>query len=149
MIITFDFRLLLGLTPEGRQKRVDFLEIEWSYEAAVIAKGYECFLEAGFQTMLQTYIQIRTGWPWLRMLSSALGFSLGKGYLLCPKRTDPLTGSIIYNVKCGTNGKHMHYTVCKFAIFARNGVGYYSQMIVLKMAISSNMQGAKKSCSLH
>ena len=76
------FRLLLGLTPEGRQKRVNFLELEWSYEAAVIAKGYECFLEAGFQTMLQTYIQMRTGWPWLRTLSSALGFSLGKGYLL-------------------------------------------------------------------
>ena len=58
------------------------MEIEWSYEAAVIAKGYECFLEAGFQTMLQTYIQMRTGWPWLRMLSSAIGLSLGKGYLL-------------------------------------------------------------------
>ena len=40
-------------------------------------------------------------------------------------------------------------TVCKIAIFARNGVGYYSQMIALKMAISSNMQGAKNSCSLH
>ena len=82
MITLSGFRLLLGLTPEGRQKRVNFLEIEWSYEAAVIAKGYECFLEAGFQTMLQTYIQMRTGWPWLRTLSSALGFSLGKGYLL-------------------------------------------------------------------
>ena len=40
-------------------------------------------------------------------------------------------------------------TVCKIAIFARNGVGHNSQMIALKMAISSNMQGAKKSCSLH
>ena len=86
------FRLLLGLTPEGRQKRVNFLELEWSYEAAVIAKGYECFLEAGFQTMLQTYIQMRTGWPWLRTLSSALGFSLGKGYLLKNgNQTDYLT----------------------------------------------------------
>ena len=40
-------------------------------------------------------------------------------------------------------------TVCKIDIFARNGVGHNSQMIALKMAISSNMQGAKKSCSLH
>ena len=47
MITVSGFRLLLGLTPEGRQKRVNFLELEWSYEAAVIAKGYECFLEAG------------------------------------------------------------------------------------------------------
>ena len=68
------FRLLLGLTPEGRQKWVNFLEIEWSYEAAVIAKGYECFLEAGFQTLLQTYIQMRTNWPYFR--------TLRKGYIL-------------------------------------------------------------------
>ena len=109
MITVSGFRLLLGLTPEGRQKRVNFLEIEWSYEAAVIAKGYECFLEAGFQTILQTYVQMRTGWPWLRMISSALGLSPGKGYLLCPKHTNPLTGAIIYNVKCGTNGNHLDY----------------------------------------
>ena len=109
MFITVSgFRLLLGLTPEGRQKQVNFLEMEWSYEAAVIAKGYECFLEAGFQTILQTYIQMRTGWPWLRMISSALGLSPGKGYLLCPKHTNPLTGAIIYNVKCGTNGQGNH-----------------------------------------
>ena len=35
-------------------------------------------------------------------------------------------------------------TVCKIAIFARNGVSHNSQMIALKMAISSNIQGAKK-----
>ena len=59
------------------QKKVMFLEMEWSYEQAVIAKGYECFLEAGFQTLLQTYIQMRTGWPWFRKLSK--GYFLGDG----------------------------------------------------------------------
>ena len=68
------FRLLLGLTENGREKRVVFLEMEWSYEDAVVAKGYECFLEAGFQTLLQTYIQMRTNWPYFR--------TLRKGYIL-------------------------------------------------------------------
>ena len=48
------------------------------------------------------------------------------------------------NIKIGR-----HYTVFKIAIFARNRVGQNSQMIALKMAISSNMQGAKSKYSSH
>ena len=36
--------------------------INWSYEFAMLSKGYECCLEAGLQTLIQVYIQMRTGW---------------------------------------------------------------------------------------
>ena len=52
-------------------------------------------------------------------------------------------------LKPNQNARFQPSTVCKITIFARNGVGHNSQMIALKMAISSNMQGAKNLCSLH
>ena len=36
--------------------------VTWSYEFAMLSKGYECCLEAGLQTLIQVYIQMRTGW---------------------------------------------------------------------------------------
>ena len=41
---------------------------------AVVCKGYECFFEAGPQTILQTYIQLLTNWPFFHRVK--------KGYLL-------------------------------------------------------------------
>ena len=61
------FRLFMGLLPSWRTKKVTLFGNEWTYEKAVLCKGYECCLEAGWQTLLQTYIQMRTdwyGWPW-------------------------------------------------------------------------------------
>ena len=40
--------------------------VEWSYEFAMYCKGYECSVEAGLQTLLQVYIQMRTGWVGLQ-----------------------------------------------------------------------------------
>ena len=40
----------------------------------MICKGYECSLEAGLQVLLQTYIQMRTGWlgiQWWNELTKA------------------------------------------------------------------------------
>ena len=55
-------RLTLGLCPSWKRKRFTILGVEWSYEIAMICKGYECALEAGFQTLLQVYIQMQTQW---------------------------------------------------------------------------------------
>ena len=71
-------RLFLGLNPAWRNKKFTFLGVEWSYERAVQFKGYECFLEAGFQTLLQTYVQMRTGWQEM----SAFNIYFKQGYLL-------------------------------------------------------------------
>ena len=59
-------RLTLGLCPSWKKKRFTILGVEWSYELAMICKGYECSLEAGFQTLLQVYIQLQTGWAALQ-----------------------------------------------------------------------------------
>ena len=40
--------------------------VNWSYEFAILSKGYECCLEAGLQTLIQVYIQMRTGWVGLQ-----------------------------------------------------------------------------------
>ena len=71
---------------------------------------------------------MRYGWPWLRMIGSALGLSPGKGYLLCPKRTNPLTGAIIYNIKCGTNGNHL---ITLWSHFCLNTIMYCYDIIVI------------------
>ena len=68
--------LFMGVVPSWRNKRVNFMGMEWSYEIAIICKGYEVCLEAGLQTLLGTYLQMVTswhGWPWWR--------NLDKGYL--------------------------------------------------------------------
>ena len=52
----------MGLRESWRKKKFNTFGIEWSYEKAMICKGYECSLEAGLQVLLQTYIQMRTGW---------------------------------------------------------------------------------------
>ena len=54
--------MTLGLCPSWKRKRFTILGVEWSYEIAMICKGYECALEAGFQTLLQVYIQMQTQW---------------------------------------------------------------------------------------
>ena len=46
-------RLFLGLSPRWKKKKFHLLGLEWDYETAVQAKGFECFLESGFQTLLQ------------------------------------------------------------------------------------------------
>ena len=74
----------MGLVPSWREKKFTFLGTDWSYEIAVICKGYECFLEAGYQTLLQTSINMRTGWHgWLWLKQYLLGGQLigNKGYL--------------------------------------------------------------------
>ena len=65
-------RLILGLRESWKRKKFKILGVEWSYEKAMICKGYECSLEACLQVLLQTYIQMRTGWlgmHWLRDLT--------------------------------------------------------------------------------
>ena len=54
--------MTLGLCPSWKRKRFTILGVEWSYEIAMICKAYECALEAGFQTLLQVYIQMQTQW---------------------------------------------------------------------------------------
>ena len=74
-------RLFLGLVPSWRDRRLTFLGVEWSYECAILCKGYECFLEAGFQTLLHTYIQMKTnwyGWPFWRNLDKSYMIKEGK-----------------------------------------------------------------------
>ena len=63
---------MLGLRESWKRKKFKILGVEWSYEKAMICKGYECSLEACLQVLLQTYIQMRTGWlgmHWLRDLT--------------------------------------------------------------------------------
>ena len=56
------FRLCLGLSQSWKRKKITILGVEWNYELAMICKGYECSLEAGFQVLLQVYIQMQTQW---------------------------------------------------------------------------------------
>ena len=97
MIFTNQFgSLFMGVVPSWRNKKVNFLGMDWSYEIAIICKGYEVCLEAGLQTLLGTYLQMATGWhgwPWWRNLDK--GYLNGGGtlfiqfkitYLLWPKR---------------------------------------------------------------
>ena len=68
------FRLALGLCDSWKKKRFNIFGVEWTYEKAMICKGYECSLEAGLQVLLQTYIQMRTGWlgiQWWNELTKA------------------------------------------------------------------------------
>ena len=63
--------LILGLVPSWRKKTYIFLDIEWSYETAMMAKGYESSLESGPQAIIQTYLMMLTnfyGWPFWRVL---------------------------------------------------------------------------------
>ena len=83
--ITFIFRLFLGLNPSWKKKKFTFLGTDWSYEIAVLCKGYECFLEAGYQTLLQTYINMRTewhGWLWLKQWLNGGNLIGKKGYII-------------------------------------------------------------------
>ena len=42
-------RLTLGLCPSWKRKRFTILGVEWSYEIAMICKGFECALEQAFK----------------------------------------------------------------------------------------------------
>ena len=52
----------MGLVPSLRQQKFHFLGIDWSFEQAVFGQGFEVAFEAGFQTLLGTYLQMATGW---------------------------------------------------------------------------------------
>ena len=55
--------------------------MNWSYERSVFYKGFECFYESGPQTLLQTYVQMRTKWVDMQALQALLE-PLKKGYIL-------------------------------------------------------------------
>ena len=61
-----------------------------------------------------------------------------------PTKTYGLMANDLFSKAASAKGSKGVCTVCKIAIFARNGVGHNSQMIALKMAISSNIYGSKK-----
>ena len=58
----FSGRLILGICDSWKCKKYTFLGVNWSYEAAMIAKGYEVAFEAGLQTLVMTYVHMKTGW---------------------------------------------------------------------------------------
>ena len=60
MIGIYFFRLLVGFHPVWRNKRITILGVDWSFERAVVYKTDEGFVEAGLQTLLQTYIHMNT-----------------------------------------------------------------------------------------
>ena len=75
------FRLFLGVVPKWRKRSFTFLGMDWSYERSVFYKGFECFYESGPQTLLHTYVQMRTRWVDMQALQALL-VPLKKGYIL-------------------------------------------------------------------
>ena len=54
--------MTLGCCTSWKSKKYTFFGVDWSYEAAMIAKSYEVALEAGLQTLIMTYVHMTTGW---------------------------------------------------------------------------------------
>ena len=54
--------MTLGCCTSWKSKKYTLFGVDWSYEAAMIAKSYEVALEAGLQTLIMTYVHMTTGW---------------------------------------------------------------------------------------
>ena len=52
----------MGTFTSWKGKKYILFGVNWSYEAAMISKGYEVALEASLQTLIMTYVNMRTGW---------------------------------------------------------------------------------------
>ena len=74
-----DFRLLLGLTEKLRQLEFEVLGTTWGYDQAMLFKCDECYLEAGLQVILQTFIQMSKTW---KLYEHALLNPQEKGYYI-------------------------------------------------------------------
>ena len=77
--ISFDFRLLLGLTEKLRELEFEVLGTTWGYDQAMLFKCDECYLEAGLQVILQTFIQMTKSW---KLYEHALLNPQEKGYYI-------------------------------------------------------------------
>ena len=61
-------RTLLGMNPNWKSYSFHFLGEDWNYLSGIESKAYEGFFEAGYQMILQIYIQQKTGWPSIKPL---------------------------------------------------------------------------------
>ena len=61
-------RTLLGMNPNWKSYSFSFLGEDWNYLSGIESKAYEGFFEAGYQMILQIYIQQKTGWPSIKPL---------------------------------------------------------------------------------
>ena len=52
----------MGTCTSWKAKKYTFFGVDWNYEAAMIAKGYEVAVEASLQTLIMTYVHMTTGW---------------------------------------------------------------------------------------
>ena len=52
----------MGICTSWKAKKYTFFGVDWNYEAAMIAKGYEVAVEASLQTLIMTYVHMTTGW---------------------------------------------------------------------------------------
>ena len=59
--------MTLGTCTSWKAKKFTFFGVDWNYEAAMIAKGYEVAVEAGLQTLIMTYVHMSTGWTSLNV----------------------------------------------------------------------------------
>ena len=89
LLLDLCYRLLLGLTKRGRRIKIIVLGTTWGYEEAMLFKSDECFLEAGPQVILGTFIQMSQGW---KLYEHVLIKALPKAYYVQgdgPEGSDP------------------------------------------------------------
>ena len=67
----------MGLSERGRRIKIRVLGTTWGYEEAMHFKCDECFLEAGPQVILGTFIQMSQGW---KLYEHVFIQALPKGY---------------------------------------------------------------------